>query len=78
MRIRRRRSYQIVIAKGGERELINYEDVDTNSSIFQTIGEDFERQSAIRRAQIGAAQCRLFRLRDAVDFASGWLAEMRR
>lgn len=75
------RQYMIVREYNGKRQLHHYQDVDTDSSVFETIGTDFERQRKnestrnIHTASIGAAECRLFSLRDAVDFAQAWLTD---
>lgn len=67
------KDFLIVKGKGEERKLTTYQDVDTNSSIFEIIGEDFEAEEVIEVGEIGAATCRLFSLRSAVDFAVDWL-----
>lgn len=68
-----RREFLIVQGKGSDRKLTTYRDVDTNSSIFKSIGDDFEAGQAVKIAKIGAATCRLFSFRSAVDFAVDWL-----
>jgi aminoglycoside 3-N-acetyltransferase len=67
------RKFMIVEEHEGERSLRYYYDVDTDSSIFETIGLDFESECSVHQILIGQAQCRLFSLRDAVDFAQKWL-----
>jgi aminoglycoside 3-N-acetyltransferase len=56
---------------------ITYIDVATSSDDFAALGADYERVGAVRRGLVGAAECRLFSVREAVGFASGWLAEHR-
>ena len=57
----------------GRKTLERYTDVETDSSIFGTIGADFEAEGTVRKAEIGQASCRVFSLREAVDFARIWL-----
>lgn len=72
------KEFLIVQGVGDERALTVYKDVDTDSSIFASIGEDFEKVESVQINSIGAAACRLFSLRSAVDFAVEWLAERER
>jgi aminoglycoside 3-N-acetyltransferase len=65
-----RRGFKIVTETNGRKSLIEYSDVNTNSRIFSDIGAAFETYSAIRETNIGQAQCRIFSLRQAVDFAT--------
>lgn len=69
------REFMIVQGDGNDRQLTTYRDVDTNSSLFQLIGSDFEAARAVAQHQIGEANCRLFSFRIAVDFAVQWLTE---
>jgi len=65
-----KRKFQIVRGVGDDRKLIRYADVDTNSGLLEAIGSDFEAASPIETGRIGAADCRFFNLRAAVDFAT--------
>ncbi|MCZ6641659.1 MAG: AAC(3) family N-acetyltransferase, partial [Gammaproteobacteria bacterium] len=65
-----RRKFKIV---RGKRALHEYSDVDTDSSVFQELGEAYESAVQIKRGTIGHATCRLFPIREAVDFALAWL-----
>ncbi len=67
------REFLIVQGSDGNRTLTTYEDVDTDSSIFETIGADFEAARPVKVGTIGSATCRLFSFRVAVDFAVDWL-----
>jgi len=73
-----KREFLIVSGIGADRRLITYTDVDTDSSVFETIGADFEAATTIRRGRVGAADARLFGLRSAVDFATEWLTKFDR
>jgi aminoglycoside 3-N-acetyltransferase len=67
------REFLIVQGSDENRRLTTYTDVDTDSSVFETIGADFEVEHEVSVGTIGAASCRLFGLRIAVDFAVEWL-----
>ena len=60
----------------GEKYLYEYEDVDTDSSLFVEIGADFVAHMAGTESMythtIGDAPCLLFAMRDAVDFGVSW------
>lgn len=66
------KEFKIVIEMGGEKSLETYTDVNTNSSVFNTIGADFEASGFVKEERIGQARCVVFSLRDAVDFATEW------
>jgi aminoglycoside 3-N-acetyltransferase len=68
------RTFRAVVLEGGQRKLIEYTDVDTNSSVFAKMGKVFERECSVKKTTIGKAPCRLFSVQDAVDFAVEWLA----
>ncbi|WP_069174183.1 aminoglycoside N(3)-acetyltransferase [Streptomyces griseus] len=75
-----RRLYRCVIASDGGRRWWEYEDIELDDSDFPSLGADFEQSVAageVRRGRVGAAPSRLFRLRAAVDFATGWLEDHR-
>jgi aminoglycoside 3-N-acetyltransferase len=63
------------ILEDGKREWKSYEDVDTDSSCFEELGADFQKSKAVNTGKVGSANTRLFRQREAVDFAQQWLTE---
>jgi aminoglycoside 3-N-acetyltransferase len=63
------------IFEDGKREWTAYEDLDKDSSCFEELGIDFEKDKAVKTGKIGSANTRLFRQREAVDFAQQWLTE---
>ncbi len=68
------------ISTSDSRRWTTFEDVDTDSSDFDRIGEDFLRSDAghvVRRGRVGLADCQLMPQRDVVDFSVGWLEENR-
>jgi len=70
-----RRKFKIVREINGKRLLHEYSDVATDSSVFQKIGDAYETEVHIARETIGGAECRLFPIREAVDFALAWLVK---
>ncbi|MFJ6147174.1 aminoglycoside N(3)-acetyltransferase [Streptomyces anulatus] len=75
-----RRSYRCVVTSRGVRRWWEYEDVALDDGDFAALGAVFENAAAdgdVRAGQVGAAACRLVRLRPAVDFATDWLTEHR-
>ncbi|MFE7353232.1 aminoglycoside N(3)-acetyltransferase [Streptomyces sp. NPDC057543] len=75
-----RRSYRCVVTTEGRRHWWEYEDVALDDSDFAALGADFTRSdhgAAVRTGPVGASTSRLFRLTDAVDFASRWLSSHR-
>ena len=75
------RAFMSVQLIQGEKQLVKYYDVNTNSRVFESIGDDFETYnkqagtSSIRSTSIGQAHSKLFELRTAVDFAVDWLVQ---
>jgi len=67
------RKFKAVVFKEGQRQLVEYTDVETDSNLFAEIGKEFEQECLVRKTSIGRADCRLFSVRDAVDFATKWL-----
>ncbi|MFF2963763.1 aminoglycoside N(3)-acetyltransferase [Streptomyces sp. NPDC057963] len=75
-----RRSYRCVVAAGGRRRWWEYEDVALDDGDFADLGAEFARSddgAAVRTGPVGASTSRLFRLTDAVDFASRRLPSYR-
>ncbi len=71
-----RRSYRCVVASRGVRRWWEYEDVALDDGDFAALGAAFDEAAAegdVRAGRVGAAECRLVRLRSAVDFATIWL-----
>ncbi|MNZ94622.1 SPBc2 prophage-derived aminoglycoside N(3')-acetyltransferase-like protein YokD [compost metagenome] len=63
--------------KDGERVWEWFTDFAYDSSDFSIIGERFEAESKPQRGKIGNAECALFDLKEAVDFASKYLEKYR-
>ncbi|MFB6989580.1 MULTISPECIES: aminoglycoside N(3)-acetyltransferase [unclassified Streptomyces] len=75
-----RRTYRCVVTSAGRRRWWEYEDVALDDSDFAALGADFSRTddgAAVRTGPVGSSTSRLFRITDAVDFASHWLPSHR-
>lgn len=59
-------------APGGGWEVVT--EVSITSERFDELGYDFERDRAVVRGKVGAADARLFPVADAVAYAERWLA----
>jgi aminoglycoside 3-N-acetyltransferase len=66
------------IMKDGRRIWQTYEDMDLKCDLFPEIGAAFERRSRVNKGLVGSAESRLFRQREAVDFAAEWLTAYRK
>ena len=60
------------------REWVSYEATELEDQDFGTLGAAFEAQTdSVVRGTVGAAESRLFPLRDAVRFAAKWITDHR-
>ncbi|BCJ61071.1 aminoglycoside N(3)-acetyltransferase [Micromonospora endophytica] len=59
------------------RAWMRWQDVDTDESDFDRLGDAFESTGSARIGQVGGAECRLMRQRLLVDFAVDWFATSR-
>jgi aminoglycoside 3-N-acetyltransferase len=50
-----------------------FDDIEFHDERFSDLGADYEAAKAVARGRVGSADARLFRQRDAVDFAVEWL-----
>lgn len=65
------------MVRDGRRTWVECEDILLDSDIFPHIGADMEKSVKVARGYVGSADCRLFKQREAVDFATKWLTEYR-
>ncbi|MGF0175165.1 aminoglycoside N(3)-acetyltransferase [Streptomyces sp. Marseille-Q5077] len=74
------KEYRCVVLRAGEPHWMSYKDVDLDDGDFGALGAAFEAPDAdrsepvVRRGQVGRGDARLFPLKEAVDFATQWLA----
>ena len=66
----RRRDYQCFIVTDGVRRAREFTDAELVDSDFEAMGGLIDGESFVRHGQVGAAYCRLFPIRDIVDFAA--------
>ncbi|WP_462410525.1 AAC(3) family N-acetyltransferase [Neobacillus sp. Marseille-QA0830] len=71
--------YRKVLSKGapiqveGKRVWKEFEDLEFREELFEDLGNDFEQENKLLSGKVGSAYCRLFPLKEAVDFAEKWL-----
>jgi aminoglycoside 3-N-acetyltransferase len=63
------------VMENGERVWKTFIDIELDSDPFPEIGRDFEKERNVLIGRIGTAEARLFKQREAVDFAVRWLSE---
>lgn len=63
------------IFEEGKRVWKTYTRIEYRTDEFELIGKDFEKICPIISGYVGSSFCRMFRQKDAVDFALNWLAE---
>jgi aminoglycoside 3-N-acetyltransferase len=68
-------NYGAPILEAGKRVWKHYTDIYFDTDCFIDMGEDFEKAGYVKVSQVGAAQTKLFSVRDAVDFSVNWLRE---
>jgi aminoglycoside 3-N-acetyltransferase len=61
------------LAKDGKHTWTIYQDVKLNADPFKELGERFEEEMVVIKGMVGSATSRLFRLRQAVDYAAEWM-----
>ncbi len=61
----------------GERCWKWFDDYEYNSDDFDILGNEFEENYIVQKGKIGNAECKLFEMKDGVDFAKGWLMRNR-
>ena len=67
------RTYACVVAVGGRRHWVAYQDVALDDHQFLMIGNYLETVMVPRRGYVGKAMCRLLPLSDVVDHATDWM-----
>jgi aminoglycoside 3-N-acetyltransferase len=73
-----RRWYHCFVGTGSQRRQYDFVDVDLDDSDFDVLGKDLETTTkCVVNGPVGAAAAKRLAIRDAVDFAAGWLAAHR-
>lgn len=65
------------MVENGERIWKWFTDFAYDSEDFAAIGEHYEENGLVQRGKAGNAECALFDMREAVDYASKWLMKHR-
>jgi aminoglycoside 3-N-acetyltransferase len=65
------------ILENGEKCWKWFEDYDFDTEDFELIGKDFEKAYNVQKGKVGNAECKLFNMKDGVDFAKVWLTKNR-
>jgi aminoglycoside 3-N-acetyltransferase len=65
-----------VLGRDGAQAWLEFDDVDLDSTDFEAVGADYERDcpERVQLGLVGSAQSRLFGLAKAVSYAVSWLA----
>lgn len=71
------RTYRCVITRGSQPQWCEFEDVVLDDGDLVDLGMDLDRTGVVKNGRVGSADCRLIRMRDAVDFATRWLSQHR-
>ena len=66
------------VRENGARVWRWFEDFAYDADDFGRIGREMEAYVPVRKGKVGQAECRLFGMRETVDFAAAWMAENRR
>ncbi len=61
----------------GQRQWVEFEEVDYNDDDFATIGAAYEAEQDIPRGRVGAAEVRCMKQRPLVDYAIQWIERNR-
>ncbi|OBZ07808.1 MULTISPECIES: aminoglycoside N(3)-acetyltransferase [Bacillales] len=62
----------------GEKQWVDFQDIDFDSDDFDQIGEAFERETGyVRRGKVGNADALLMPMKELVDFGVKWMEENR-
>lgn len=70
---RTQRTEYAPILENGERVWKAFQEIQFQTELFEEIGRALESDRPVVTGAVGVAECRLFRQRDAVDFAVAWL-----
>lgn len=65
------------VCEQGERIWKWFEDYTYDSDDFCFLGKEFDLHPEVKRGKIGNADCRLFPMKNAVEFAMSWLPQHR-
>lgn len=61
------------VATNGQRSWVWFDDFDYDTDDFEKIGEGYEKTGEVQKGKAGNADCKLFPMKSAVNFAMEWL-----
>jgi aminoglycoside 3-N-acetyltransferase len=73
----RNKTYRCFVANEGRREPRVFEAPDLDDRVFPELGMDLDDEPFVKPGWVGKAQARLIPVRDAVEFAIGWMVRRR-
>lgn len=62
----------------GKAQWVWFDDYDYNDDDFEKIGKDFETEHQVTEGKVGNAPCKLFSIKEGVDFATAWIRQNRK
>lgn len=65
------------ILENGERCFKWFDDYAYDTDGFESLGDEFEKNRDVKIGMVGNAKCRLFDMKDGVDYAKVWLEKNR-
>jgi aminoglycoside N3'-acetyltransferase len=68
----RYQKYHCFTSVQGVREPHTFTDIELDDGDFGVLGESIDGESFVRHGRVGRADCRLFPIRSAIDFAVNW------
>ncbi|MGE6376100.1 aminoglycoside N(3)-acetyltransferase [Peribacillus muralis] len=57
----------------GDRVWQEYQELEFREELFAEVGESYKREYVLKEGKVGSACCRLFSIKEAVDYAEKWL-----
>jgi aminoglycoside 3-N-acetyltransferase len=73
----RAKRYQCYVMAGGRRRKVEFDGADLDDSDFPALGRALDDQPFVTVGEVGSATARLLPMRNAVDYAIGWMADHR-
>ena len=62
----------------GKRKWVWFDDHNYNDDDFEKIGKDLEKEHCVTEGAVGNAHCKIFSIRDGIDFATSWVQQNRK
>lgn len=72
-----KKMYEVVLMVNGKRTLVEFEDLNFDSTIFNQIGLVYEEDIPVQKYSIGNSECYLLDYRSLIDFTTEYLKGVR-